>query len=216
MPSLSLKIAVVLFVAGFLGFQGTVPAQLGGFQCPMTGKPQIRQGDAIAKEGGRFNSSRGSGHVHGALDLNGVLGQPVMAALEGRVSVAQTSWGAMGNTIIIDHGAGAYTVYGHLKDISVKEGDSVATGQSIGTVGYSGNAAALEKAGLPPHLHFALVQAGQTGLAAQGKPLRKMRDWGDYWQSLGADLTGPVNPGLFMGAEDCWTGSTTTGAPGEN
>jgi len=43
-----------------------------------------------------------------------------------------------------------------------------------------------------------------------------MKDWGDMWKKeLDAQLTGFVNPVLFMGAENCWTGSTTTGAPGE-
>lgn len=190
-------------------------AQLGGFQCPMTGKPQVRQGDKFASEGGRFNSNRGSGKKHSALDLNGTLGQDVFAALSGRTALAQKDWGQMGHTIIIDHGAGAYTVYGHLDSIIVAEGSMVKTGQKIGTVGYSGNASNLKAAGLPPHLHFMLIQVGQTGLAEKDKPLRQMRNWADYWQDLGAELTGPVNPGLFMGAADCWTGSTTIGAPGE-
>jgi murein DD-endopeptidase MepM/ murein hydrolase activator NlpD len=122
----------------------------------------------------------------------------------------------MGNTVILDHLAGAYTVYGHLDTISVAEGVTVKTGQKLGTVGYSGNANDLKAASLPPHLHFALIQAGQTGLADQNRPLRQMRLWADYWQSLGAALTGPVDPVLFMGSQNCWTGSTTVGAPGEH
>jgi len=189
-------------------------AQLGGFQCPLKGKPQIRQADALAKEGGRFNSNRGANKAHGALDLNSTLGADVLSALAGRAAVAQKSWGAMGHTVIIDHGAGAYTIYGHLDTISVSEDATVTTGQKIGTVGYSGNAQHLKAANLPAHLHFALIQAGQTGLADKDKPLRKMKDWADYWQELGAGLTGAVNPVLF-GMGDCWTGSTTTGAAGE-
>src|SRR5438045_3996253 len=82
-------------------------AQLGGFGCPMKGAPQIRQGDSLASSGGRFDSNRGTGKKHGALDLNGKLGDAVLASLSGRVAVAQTAWGEMGNTVIIDHGAGA-------------------------------------------------------------------------------------------------------------
>jgi murein DD-endopeptidase MepM/ murein hydrolase activator NlpD len=191
-------------------------AQLGGFHCPMDGAPQIRQGDSVAPSGGRFDSSRGSGKKHGALDLNGRVGDPVYASLDGRIAVAQLNWGAMGNTVIIDHGSGAYTVYGHLTAVSVREGSQVKTGDKIGTVGYTGNASALQAAGLPPHLHFALIQAGKSGLADAGKPLTQMKAWGDYWQSLGADLTGPVDPMLFMaGDRACWTGSTTVNAPGE-
>jgi murein DD-endopeptidase MepM/ murein hydrolase activator NlpD len=192
-------------------------AQLGGFKCPMANAPQIRQGDSVAASGGRFDSSRGNGKKHGALDLNGVVGDQVYASLEGSVAVAAMKWGAMGNTVILDHGSGAYTVYGHLNEITVTEGSQVNTGDRIGTVGYSGNASTLKDAGLPPHLHFALIQAGKSGLAATGKPLRQMKAWGDYWQSLGADLTGAVDPALFFSADDhCWTGSTTVNAPDEH
>lgn len=206
--------AYLLFAV--LCFNVPAPGQLGGFGCPMRGSPQIRQGDTIASTGGRFDSSRGGGKKHGALDLNGMLGDTVFASLGGRAAVAQKAWGAMGNTVILDHGSGAYTVYGHLNDITIQEGATVKTGGQIGTVGYTGNASALESAKLPPHLHFALIQAGQSGLADEGKPLRKMKDWADYWQSLGADLTGAVNPGLFVAAgKKCWNGSTTVGAPRE-
>jgi murein DD-endopeptidase MepM/ murein hydrolase activator NlpD len=187
-------------------------AQLGGFGCPMEGAPPIRGADSVAPSGGRFDSTRANGNKHGALDLNGKLGQSVFASLDGRPAVAKTGWGAMGNTVILDHGAGAYTVYGHLDTIAVKEGVSVTKGAKLGTVGYSGNAEALKAAGLPPHLHFALIQAGQTGLADVGKPLRQMEKWGDFWQSLGADLTGAVNPVLFVNPEPrCWTGSPNVG-----
>jgi murein DD-endopeptidase MepM/ murein hydrolase activator NlpD len=103
-----------------------------------------------------------------------------------------------------------------LDTITVLEGAAVKTGDSIGTVGYSGNAAALKTAGLPPHLHFALIQEGKSALADGGRLLRQMKEWADYWQSLGADLTGAVNPGLFISTdESCWKGSTTVNAPGE-
>lgn len=183
------------------------------YACPLKGSPQIRQGDSVAPSGGRFDSSRGNGKQHGALDLNGTVGQPVFAARDGRVAIAAKGWGNMGNTVVIDHGDGDYTVYGHLDSISISVGD-VIQGAPIGTVGYSGNASDLKAHNLPPHLHFALVKAGHSGLADAGKPLTQMKQWGDYWQSLGADLTGPVDPGLFM-PSTCWTGSTTVGAAGE-
>jgi murein DD-endopeptidase MepM/ murein hydrolase activator NlpD len=208
---------LVVAIAFCASFMSPLFGQLGGFHCPMNGMPQIRQGDSVAPSGGRFDSTRSGGRKHGGLDLNGKLGDPVFASLDGTAAVAQMGWGARGNTVIIDHGSGAYTVYGHLDSILVQEGSSVKTRDQIGTVGYSGNAQALKTAGLPPHLHFALIQAGQSGLADQGRPLRQMQNWADYWQSLGAALTGPVNPGLFMSSDSqCWTGSTTMGAPNEH
>ncbi len=191
--------------------------QPGGFTCPLAGAPQIRQGDAVAASGGRFDSSRGNGKAHGALDLNAKLGDAVFASLDGRVAVAQKDWGAMGHTVIIDHGSGAYTIYGHLNSIDVKEGDSIKAQSKVGSVGYTGNASALKDKGLPPHLHFALIQAGKSGLADEGKPLRKMKEWGDFWHKIfDIELAGPVNPVLFMAQGlTCWTGSTTVGALGE-
>jgi murein DD-endopeptidase MepM/ murein hydrolase activator NlpD len=209
------RVLFAMVAAGSLPLAtGSAWAQLGGFQCPLKGKPQVRQGDSLAKEGGRFNSNRGAGKKHGGLDLNSTEGNDVLASLAGRAAVAQENWDKMGTTVIVDHGAGAYTVYGHLKTVNVKEDTLVTTGQKIGTVGYSGNASGLKRAKLPAHLHFALIQAGQTKLADKDGPLRQMKNWADYWQDIGAGLTGAVNPSLF-GLADCWTGSTTTGAPGE-
>lgn len=214
-----LKLAYKAFVVvvGALAGAAAAHAQLGGFQCPLAGKPAIRQGDAVASEGGRFNSNRGSGNKHGALDLNSTLGAQVKAAHAGRVAVAQKNWGQLGNTVIIDHLEGAYTVYGHLDLIKVAEGATVQAGREIGTVGYSGNAGDLKSKGLPPHLHFALIIAGKAGLADKDMPLRKMEQWGDFWKSnFDAQLTGAVDPVLFMvDSKACWTGSTSVGAPGE-
>jgi murein DD-endopeptidase MepM/ murein hydrolase activator NlpD len=206
-----MRIALLFILTTFLHCSSALAQD---YNCPMNDSPRIRQGDAIAPSGGRFDSSRGGGKKHGALDLNGTVGQPVFAAREGRVAIAAIGWGNMGNTVIIDHGDGDYTVYGHLDSMSVSLGN-VSKGDKVGTVGYSGNAAELKTANLPPHLHFALIKAGKSGLAEAGKPLAQMKAWGDYWQGFGADLNGPVNPGLFMPAT-CWTGSTRVGAPGEH
>jgi len=100
---------------------------------------------------------------------------------------------------------GTYSVYAHLSGRSVQESDSVSAGQQIGSVGYTGNAAALKAKGLPPHLHFALIQATKSGLAGSGGPLRRMRNLDDSWESLGAEFTGPVNPEQYV-PSSCWSG----------
>jgi murein DD-endopeptidase MepM/ murein hydrolase activator NlpD len=181
------------------------------YVCPLRGSPQIRPGDAVAHSGGRFDSSRDGGRKHGALDLNSTEGAPVLSARAGIVAVSADDWGPLGTTIILDHGDGMYTVYAHLSDRAVQENDSVPAGREIGSVGYTGNAAALNAKGLPPHLHFAMIRATKGGLAGPDQPLRRMRDLDDTWESLGAEFTGPVNPGLYM-SSTCWTGSTTSGA----
>jgi murein DD-endopeptidase MepM/ murein hydrolase activator NlpD len=182
------------------------------YVCPLHGSPQIRPGDAVAHSGGRFDSSRDGGRKHGALDLNSTEGAPVRSARAGIVAVSADDWGPFGTTVILDHGDGMYTVYAHLSDRAVQEHDSVSAGRQIGSVGYTGNAAALRAKGLPPHLHFAMIRATRSGLAEPGEPLRRMRDLDDTWEELGGEFTGPVNPGLYM-PSTCWTGSTTSGAP---
>jgi murein DD-endopeptidase MepM/ murein hydrolase activator NlpD len=181
------------------------------YVCPLSGSPPIRSGDAVAHSGGRFDSSRDGGRQHGALDLNSTVGAPVRSARAGIVAVSADDWGPFGTTIILDHGDGMYTVYAHLNDRMVQEHDSVPAGRQIGSVGYTGNAAALKAKGLPPHLHFAMIRATRSGLAGPDQPLRRMRDLDDTWESLGAEFTGPVNPGLYM-SSTCWTGSTTSTA----
>ena len=135
----------------------------------------------------------------------------MLSARAGIVAVSADDWGPFGSTIIVDHGDGMYTVYAHLSERTVQENDSVPAGRQIGSVGYTGNAAELKAKGLPPHLHFAMIRATRSGLAGPEQPLRRMRDLDDTWESLGAEFTGPVNPGLYM-PSTCWTGSTTSAA----
>ncbi len=180
-----------------------------GYVCPLNGSPEIRPGDAVARSGGRFDSSRDGGRTHGALDLNSTEGAPVFSVHAGVAAVSADGWGPLGTTIIVDHGDGTYAVYAHLSNRSVREGDSVTEGQEIGAVGYTGNAAELKVKGLPPHLHFAMIQATKSGLADAGQPLRRMRNLDDSWESLG-EFTGPVNPEQYVPSK-CWTGSTTGG-----
>jgi len=176
------------------------------YACPLKGAPQLRPGDAVASSGGGFDASRAGGRRHGALDLNSSEGASVFAVHDGVAALSTDGWGPFGSTIILDHGDGTYTLYAHLSDRAVREGDSVSAGQRIGSVGYTGNAAALRAKGLPPHLHFAMIQATKSGLAGPGGPLRRMRTLDDSWESLGADFTGPVNPEGYL-PSSCWTGS---------
>lgn len=178
-------------------------AQSSGYVCPLEGSSQIRPGDAVASSGGGFDATRSGGRQHGALDLNSTAGASVFAVHGGTAALSADGWGPFGSTIILDHGDGTYSVYAHLSRRAVHEGDAVSAGQQIGSVGYSGNAAALRTKGLPPHLHFAMIQATKSGLAGAGGPLRRMRDLDDSWESLGADFTGPVNPEGYL-PSSCW------------
>lgn len=96
------------------------------------------------------------GHLAWDISSGGVpvLGKACLAANDGTVIFAQYGWnGAYGNLVKIRHSDGLVTVYAHLKDIHVREGQTVSRGQQIGTVGNSGRSTG-------PHLHFEVLRNG--------------------------------------------------------
>ncbi|MGZ4713446.1 MAG: M23 family metallopeptidase, partial [Acidimicrobiia bacterium] len=84
--------------------------------------------------------------MHTGIDIGAGYGAPVRAAATGTVVVAGVISG-YGNAIVIDHGNGLATLYGHLSRFSVHQGVHVTVGQTIGAVGNTGNSTG-------PHLHF--------------------------------------------------------------
>ena len=90
---------------------------------------------------------------------------PVVAANDGAVVLA--GWfGIYGNAIILDHGCGLQTLYGHLSSIDVKAGDAVKRGQVIGRSGQTGLAGG-------DHLHFAVL--------LDGIPVSTIEWWDPHW-----------------------------------
>ncbi len=94
------------------------------------------------------------GWRHAGLDIACNYGVAIYAAESGRVAVAQGGWnGGYGNTILLDHGGGVQTRYGHLSAIYVSVGEQVAKGQAIGAEGSTGRSTG-------PHLHFEVITGG--------------------------------------------------------
>jgi len=89
------------------------------------------------------------GSPHGGVDLPGATGTPVHAAQRGRVVLAEELFFA-GNTVVVDHGLGIYTFYGHLSEIDAKVGDDLEAGTVLGKVGATGRVTG-------PHLHWGLT-----------------------------------------------------------
>jgi murein DD-endopeptidase MepM/ murein hydrolase activator NlpD len=88
-------------------------------------------------------------HFHTGIDMAAPLGTPVVAAGDGVVvAVGHTAVG-YGNYVIIAHGGGIDTLYGHLLQTSVNAGDKVVSGQLVGLEGSTGFSTG-------PHLHFEL------------------------------------------------------------
>lgn len=83
---------------------------------------------------------------HTGEDISAPLGAPVLASNAGRVILVGDFY-FNGHSVIIDHGLGLFSMYFHLAETTVNEGDVVAKGQSIGSVGQSGRATG-------PHLHW--------------------------------------------------------------
>jgi len=105
--------------------------------------------------GTRVHPITGKTHTHTGTDFAAPQGTDIFAAEDGVVLVAQ-KWSTYGNCVIIDHGNGLWTLYGHIRNggIKVEKGETVKKGQKIAEVGSTGNSTG-------PHLHFE-VRKNQT------------------------------------------------------
>lgn len=126
-----------------------VPAR-GGTESTDLGVPG---GPISSGYGWRRDPLTGMAAFHKGIDVAQPYGQNVQAAASGRVAFAGDQ-GGYGTMVIVDHGQGRQTRYAHLSGTSVKAGDTVESGQVIGTIGTSGRSTG-------PHLHFEMLTDGQ-------------------------------------------------------
>ena len=92
--------------------------------------------------------------VHLGFDLASVANTPILASQRG-VVIHASDLGIFGNCVIIDHGMGVQSLYGHLSSFEVKVGDKVEKGQELGRSGETGLAGG-------DHLHFTMLVGGQA------------------------------------------------------
>lgn len=90
---------------------------------------------------------------HLGVDLEGNTGDPVYSTNEGVVAYAGVLQN-FGNSVVIDHGLGIYSIYLHMSKLIAKTGETVFAGEKIGEVGNTGDYT------LEPHLHFSIKVAG--------------------------------------------------------
>jgi murein DD-endopeptidase MepM/ murein hydrolase activator NlpD len=95
----------------------------------------------------------GTARMHNGQDFDVPYGTEVYATGDGTVIESGWNSGGFGNCIVIDHGYGLQTVYGHLSDIKVVRGQNVKRGDFIGISGSSGMSSG-------PHLHYQIEQFG--------------------------------------------------------
>ena len=105
--------------------------------------------------GRRVHPMTGRRHFHAGLDIAASFGTPVIAPANARVTFAGRKNRALGKTVILDHGTGTRTWYGHLAEIHVERGERVSRGQQIGAVGSTGRSTG-------PHLHYVVEVNGKT------------------------------------------------------
>jgi murein DD-endopeptidase MepM/ murein hydrolase activator NlpD len=114
--------------------------------------------------------------VHLGFDLARVKNTPIPASNDGRVVLAE-KLGIYGNCVVIDHGYGLQSIYGHLSQFQVKPGDMVKKAQTIGLTGSTGLAAG-------DHLHFSMQ--------VDGVQINPIEWWDPHW--IHDRILSKVNP----------------------
>jgi murein DD-endopeptidase MepM/ murein hydrolase activator NlpD len=103
--------------------------------------------------GVQYDPFTGTPQMHKGVDLAAPIGTPVVVTARGQVAYAGYDGGGLGNLIVIDHGFGFLTRYGHLSKILVRVGQQLGRGDLIGLVGTTGYSTG-------SHLHYEVWRNG--------------------------------------------------------
>jgi murein DD-endopeptidase MepM/ murein hydrolase activator NlpD len=164
-----------LWQGTFLRMPNTAP--LGGFAQART---YTYQGQEVDRQ------------THLGFDLASLAHAAVPAANRGKVLFAE-SFGIYGQCILVDHGLGLQTLYGHLSQFMVKAGDTVEKGQIIGTTGATGMAGG-------DHLHYEVMVSGQS--------VNPIEWWDAHW--LKDNITGKLAIASGTGVKEVTTKAKQT------
>lgn len=111
------------------------------------------QGPITSQFGSRFHPVLGYSRFHAGTDFGADTGTPIQAAETGIV-IFSGWYGGYGNAVILDHGDGVTTLYGHASRLNVSEGETVKKGDAIAAIGSTGLSTG-------PHLHFEVRRNGE-------------------------------------------------------
>ncbi len=103
--------------------------------------------------GNRIDPVYKIGRFHAGLDFAAPIGTPIYATADGVVTKAEFNAGGYGNHVVIDHGYGYATLYGHMYRIKARVGQHVKRGEVIGYVGSTGKSTG-------PHCHYEVHRNG--------------------------------------------------------
>ncbi|MDR1786025.1 MAG: M23 family metallopeptidase [Spirochaetaceae bacterium] len=149
MNSTNIRAGTRLFLPGARLDQGTLRKSLGElFSMPLAVSWRLSSPFGI-----RPDPFTGAQSQHTGIDMAAPAGASIYASLGGKVVTAAYS-NVYGNYVVIDHGNGYQTLYGHMQKSLVKKGSAVAQGDKIGLVGSTGYSTG-------PHLHFSVYKNGR-------------------------------------------------------
>ena len=145
----TIKILVVISF-GFFFLQSYINPE----QKPDISPIEKSEVNSVVKFGKRIHPIFKVERFHEGVDLISKEGTNIVSTADGVVEKVQKSDKAFGNMISIKHNAIYTTRYAHLKDIDVKQGQTITKGQKIGTVGNTGLSS-------QAHLHYEIIKNGQ-------------------------------------------------------
>jgi murein DD-endopeptidase MepM/ murein hydrolase activator NlpD len=145
-----------------------IPAANGINQSPIASiYPLTNPAPITSRFGWRTHPLTGNRRFHSGLDIGAPAGSPVVATGDG--TVISAGWnGGYGKAIIIQHSDTQQTLYGHLSEISVQAGQTIAQGTVIGLVGSTGNSTG-------PHLHFESRMPNVAGVWSAVDPTQEIK-----------------------------------------
>jgi hypothetical protein len=112
------------------------------------------KGWLTSRFGARVSPFTGRRQMHGGIDIAAASGTSIYAPARARVSFVGRK-GPLGKALVLDHGFGVKTVYGHTKEIHVSTGETVERGQEVAAIGSTGRSTG-------PHLHYVVEVNGKA------------------------------------------------------